>query len=80
MIDAGDRVGIPSLTVRRFAYLNSQKWIHFGLLETLSISIFFVGNLGTRMVALAGFNRKYLDNKIQLRYKHFTPTPKIIPF
>lgn len=60
MIDAGDRVGIPHLTARRFAYLNDKKWFHYGAVEILAISIFFVGNLGTRIVGLYGIGKKNL--------------------
>ena len=52
MIDAGDRVGIPNFTARRFAYLNSDKWLHLFLLETLSFLMFVAGNLGTRVLGV----------------------------
>ena len=79
MIDAGDRVGIPNLTARRFAYLGSQKWVYFGLLELLSISIFFIGNLGTRIVALAGFNRKYLKSDLHVFILFIMGASAILP-
>ncbi|QQG42211.1 MAG: hypothetical protein HYV90_02745 [Candidatus Woesebacteria bacterium] len=66
MIDAGDRVGIPNFTARRFAYLGGQKWLHFGLIEIIGLSIFFIGNLGTRIVGLWGFSKKFFKEDLHL--------------
>lgn len=60
MIDAGDRVGIANFTARRFAYLGAKKWLHYGILQTLTVTIFLVGNLGTRLVGLAGIQKKQI--------------------
>jgi hypothetical protein len=64
MIDAGDRVGIPNFTMRRFAYLAENKWIYLVGLEAISFAIFFVGNLGTRILAFWKFERKNLGNDL----------------
>lgn len=64
MVDAGDRVGIPNFTARRFAYLAEGKWIHVIVLETICFLIFFVGNLGTRIVGFWKFEWKNFKNDI----------------
>lgn len=66
MIDAGDRVGIQDLSAKRFAYLAGKKWLPFALLETLTFLIFVVGNLGTRIIAVAGFKEKISKNDLSL--------------
>jgi hypothetical protein len=62
MIDAGDRVGIPNFTSRRFAYLGEGKWIHLVALEAICFLIFFIGNLGTRIVGVFGLGKKKLKS------------------
>lgn len=60
MIDAGDRVGIPNFTSRRFTYLESKQWLKFSILEIICFIIFFVGNLGTRIVGFFGIKKEQL--------------------
>ena len=64
MIDAGDRVGIPNFTARRFAYIGGGKWIHYSGVELISLLIFFVGNLGTRIVGIFGLKKEQLKNDL----------------
>lgn len=66
MIDAGDRVGIPNFTARRFAYLGGRKWFNFGVIELISLAIFFVGNLGTRIAGFWGIRKKFLSSDIHI--------------
>jgi hypothetical protein len=66
MIDAGDRVGIPNFTARRFAYLGGHRWLFYGAIELISLAIFFIGNLGTRIVAVWGLRKKFLKNDLHL--------------
>ena len=66
MIDAGDRVGIPNFTARRFAYLGGHRWLNFSVIELISLLIFFVGNLGTRITALWGIRKKFFTSDIHL--------------
>lgn len=66
MIDAGDRVGIPNFTARRFAYLAEGKWINLFAVEAISFFIFFIGNLGTRIIAFLGLKKKYLKDDVHL--------------
>lgn len=60
MVDAGDRVGIPNFTARRFAYIGGGKWIQFIAIEIVSFIIFFAGNLGTRIFGMIGISKKDL--------------------
>ena len=62
MIDAGDRVGIPNFTARRFAYIGGHRWIQYAFFEALAIIIFIAGNLGTRIVGLLGGRREFIKN------------------
>lgn len=64
MIDAGDRVGIPNFTSRRFTYLQSNQWIKFFALEIICFIIFFVGNLGTRIVGFFGIKKEQFKNDL----------------
>jgi hypothetical protein len=66
MIDAGDRVGIPNFTARRFAYLGGHRWFYFGAIELISLLIFFLGNLGTRIVALWGLRKKFFRDDLHI--------------
>lgn len=66
MIDAGDRVGIPNFTARRFAYLGGHKWFNFGVIELISLAIFFVGNLGTRIVGFWGISKIFFKEDLHL--------------
>jgi hypothetical protein len=66
MIDAGDRVGIPNFTARRFAYLGGHKWFNFGVIELISLFIFFAGNLGTRIVSFWGLRKKFFKEDMHL--------------
>lgn len=66
MIDAGDRVGIPNFTARRFAYLGGGRWFNYAAIEAISLTIFFVGNLGTRIVGLWGVGKKFLSSDVHL--------------
>lgn len=66
MIDVGDRVGIPNLASRRFTYLAEHKWLHYGVVEMLALGIFFVGNLGTRVVGLLAFRKKMFADKLNI--------------
>ena len=66
MIDAGDRVGIPNFTARRFAYLGGHKWFNFGVIELISLAIFFVGNLGTRIIGLWGVSKKFFKEDLHI--------------
>lgn len=64
MIDAGDRVGITDFTAKRFAYLGSNQWIKFSVIEAISFLIFFVGNLGTRIIGIFGLKKEQLKNDL----------------
>ena len=64
MIDAGDRVGIPNFTARRFAYLGGHKWVQYAFFEFLAILIFIAGNLGTRLVGVFGTKKKYITSEL----------------
>jgi hypothetical protein len=64
MIDAGDRVGIPNFTSRRFTYLQSNQWLKFFVLEIICFIIFFVGNLGTRIVGFFGIKKEQFKNDL----------------
>lgn len=64
MIDAGDRVGIPNFTQRRFNYIAEGKWFNLALLQIIGLIIFFLGNLGTRMFAILGLDQKQLRNDL----------------
>jgi hypothetical protein len=64
MIDAGDRVGIPNFTARRFAYLAENKWFHLIVLQTICLILFFIGNLGTRIIGIFGLEKKQLRNDL----------------
>lgn len=66
MIDAGDRVGIPNFTAKRFAYLGGHKYFQLLILESIGFIIFFVGNLGTRIVGLWGIKKQYFKNDLHL--------------
>jgi hypothetical protein len=66
MIDAGDRVGITDLTAKRSAYLGGHKWFYYGAIELIGLAIFFIGNLGTRIIALWGLRKKFLKNDLHL--------------
>ncbi|MCX6704456.1 MAG: hypothetical protein NTZ07_03345 [Candidatus Woesebacteria bacterium] len=66
MIDAGDRVGIPNFTARRFAYIGGGKWINYAAVEVISLFIFFAGNLGTRIISLWGIGKKYFKDDLHL--------------
>ena len=66
MIDAGDRVGIPNFTARRFAYLGGHKWFNFGVIELISLAIFFAGNLGTRIIGLWGVSKKFFKEDLHI--------------
>lgn len=54
MIDFTDRVGWLKLSQARAAYLSGGVWPKYILAEALSLGIFVVGNLGTRIIALTG--------------------------
>lgn len=64
MVDAGDRVGIPNFTARRFAYLADKKLLHLVILETICFLMFFIGNLGTRILGVLGFEKKQLKSDL----------------
>lgn len=64
MIDAGDRVGIADFTSKRFTYQESNQWLKFSAIEIISFMIFFVGNLGTRVIGLLGLKKKQLTNDL----------------
>ncbi len=64
MIDAGDRVGIPNFTARRFAYLGSNQWVKFSIIEMISFLLFFVGNLGTRLIGIFGLKKEQFKNDL----------------
>lgn len=66
MIDAGDRVGIPALTARRFAYLGDKKYIHYGVIELFSIILFVIGNMGTRIAALFVKPKKFRPSDLDV--------------
>lgn len=52
MIDAPDRVGWLRLAQARQAYFATGLWLKWWLAEALGLIIFFIGNLGTRMIGL----------------------------
>ncbi len=66
MIDAGDRVGIVGLTMKRFAFLGGGKWLNYALIEIISLAIFFIGNLGTRVIGLWGLRKKFIKDDLHL--------------
>lgn len=78
MIDAGDRVGIPNFTARRFAYLGGHKWFHYGVIEVISLSIFFVGNLGTRIIGLWGLRKNFFKEDLHI-FIFFLMIVSIVP-
>lgn len=53
MIDSPDRVGWVRLSLARVAGLEQGNWFKFLAAETVSFLIFLIGNLGTRVFALA---------------------------
>ncbi len=52
MIDAPDRVGWLRLAQARQAYFATGLWLKWLLAEGLGLAIFFIGNLGTRIIGL----------------------------
>ncbi len=64
MIDAGDRVGIPNFTARRFAYSAENKYFHLLVIQTIGFLLFFIGNLGTRIIGILGIEKKQLKNDL----------------
>jgi len=52
MIDAPDRVGWLKLAQARQAYFATGLWLKWWLAEGLGLVIFFIGNLGTRIIGL----------------------------
>jgi len=52
MIDAPDRVGWLRLAQARQAYFATGLWLKWWLAEGLGLAIFFIGNLGTRIIGL----------------------------
>lgn len=66
MIDAGDRVGIPNFTARRFAYLADHRWLFYIGLEAICLFIFLIGNLGTRIIGVLSFKKKQLKKDVFL--------------
>ncbi len=78
MIDAGDRVGIPDFTAKRFAYLGGHKYLFYAALETIGFVIFFIGNLGTRIIGVWGIRKKFFKNDLHL-YIFFLIAASFIP-
>lgn len=64
MIDAGDRVGIPDFTAKRFAYLGGREWFKFSIIEIIGLIIFFVGNLGTRIIVIFAIKKSQLKSDL----------------
>ncbi len=64
MIDAGDRVGIPNFTARRFAYQAENKYLHLFAVELIGLFIFLIGNLGTRIIGVFGIEKKQIKNDL----------------
>jgi len=64
MIDAGDRVGIADLTSKRFTYLGSHQWLKFSIVEIIGLLIFFIGNLGSRIIGIFGIKKDQLKNDL----------------
>jgi hypothetical protein len=62
MIDLTDRVGWLRLSQARAAYQAEGNWIKLFAVEGVSLIIFLVGNLGTRIIGFAGL-RKNLPKK-----------------
>lgn len=52
MIDLTDRVGWLKLASARTTYFQEKNWIKYFAAESLSLLIFVVGNLGTRIIAI----------------------------
>lgn len=52
MVDAGDRVGWERLTLARIHSFENKQWFKFFAAESLSFTIFLVGNLGLRVFSL----------------------------
>ena len=50
MLAYADRFGLFKLENARIAYLNSGKWLKWILTEGLAVTIFILGNLGTRVI------------------------------
>lgn len=53
VIDSPDRVGWLKLSAARQAYLARGQWPKFFFIELVSLLIFFVGNLGMRVLSIA---------------------------
>lgn len=52
MVDFSDRLGWLRLGQARQAYFATGLWLKWWLAEGLGLTIFFIGNLGTRMIGL----------------------------
>ncbi len=66
MVDLGDRVGWVRLSSARVNYQAANLWVKFVAIEVVSLAIFLIGNLGTRIVALLGLRGSILKSDIQL--------------
>lgn len=64
MIDSPDRVGWVRLSLARVAGWESGNWFKFFASEAISMTLFIVGNLGTRVVVLFGLTRMNKITKI----------------
>lgn len=54
MIDSPDRLGLTKLSSARSAYFDRKDYFKLILVETLSIGLFLIGNLGMRFISILG--------------------------
>ncbi len=81
MIDSPDRVGWARITLARMAGWESGNWFKFLASEAISLSLFILGNLGTRVVALFSLTRinKIVKDKNYLFIFVFATLSLVIP-
>jgi hypothetical protein len=80
MIDSPDRVGWMRLASARVNYQLAGNWPKFILAEILALMIFFIGNLGTRIVAFIPLNDIRNIKRINLEKYSFIFWMMIISF
>ncbi len=82
MIDNPDRVGWVKLTQARLAYFQRGEYPKFILVELLSMFIYIVGNLGTRIISILVVLKnikKIFNNDLNLFIFIFTTASFLIP-
>lgn len=58
MVEASDRLFLPKLAVARQAYTAYGMWERLFMLEALTLAVFLLGNLGTRLIGLLAAGRR----------------------